>query len=119
MSCSILRANPFLNQRVDKCKALLYIADVIKSFVHKGLENFFKTGSKKGIQPHHASRLRLQLGVLDNAVKPDDVDAPGWALHPLKGDEKGFWAITVNGNWRVVFRFIGKDVELVDYLDYH
>ena len=61
----------------------------------------------------------LQLTALDAATKPSDLGAPGWRLHPLTGELKGFHSITVNGNWRVIFRFVGQDVELVDYLDYH
>jgi toxin HigB-1 len=92
---------------------------VIKSFRHKGLEAFFRRGTKSGIQPHHAAKLRVQLTALNAAAKPGDLSAPGWRLHPLTGSFKGFYSITVNGNWRVVFRFDGVDVELVDYLDYH
>ena len=92
---------------------------MIKSFRHKGLEAFFRRGTKSGIQPHHAAKLRLQLTALDAATKPDDLAAPGWRLHPLTGNLKGHFSITVNGNWRVIFRFDGRDVELVDYLDYH
>lgn len=92
---------------------------MIKSFRHRGLEAFFRRGSKAGIQPHHAVKLRLQLTALDVATKPDDVSAPRWHLLPLSGDLKGFYSIRVNGNWRIIFRFDGPDVELVDYLDYH
>jgi proteic killer suppression protein len=92
---------------------------MIRSFRHKGLEAFFKRGTKAGIQPHHAAKLRLQLTALDAATKPGDLAAPGWRLHPLTGDSKGFFSITVNGNWRVIFRFVEHGVELVDYLDYH
>jgi proteic killer suppression protein len=92
---------------------------VIKSFRHKGLEAFFRRGTKAGIQPHHAAKLRVQLTALNAATKPDDLSAPGWRLHPLTGTFKGFYSITVNGNWRVIFRFDGVNVELVDYLDYH
>jgi proteic killer suppression protein len=66
-----------------------------------------------------AAKLRVQLTALNAAAKPDDLSAPGWRLHPLTGSFKGFYSITVNGNWRVIFRFDGVDVELVDYLDYH
>jgi len=66
-----------------------------------------------------ASKLRLQLTALDAATKPSDLAAPGWRLHSLTGELRGFHSITVNGNWRVIFRFVGQDVELVDYLDYH
>jgi len=92
---------------------------MIKTFRHKGLQRFFETGSKAGIQAAHSARLRLQLAALDQAVKPEDLSAPAWGLHPLKGDLKGHWAITVNGNWRMVFLFDGSDAVLVDYLDYH
>ena len=67
----------------------------------------------------NASKLRLQLTALDAATKPSDLAAPGWRLHSLTGELRGFHSITVNGNWRVIFRFVGQDVELVDYLDYH
>lgn len=92
---------------------------MIKSFRHKGLETYFRSGSKAGIQPHHADRLRVQLTMLDNARKPEDMNAPGWRLHSLSGDLAGHYSITVNGNWRVTFRFEGCDAILVDYQDYH
>jgi proteic killer suppression protein len=92
---------------------------VIRSFRHKGLEAFFRRGTKAGIQPQHASKLRLQLTALDAATRPSDLGAPGWRRHPLTGEFRGFHSITVNGNWRVIFRFVGQNVELVDYLDYH
>lgn len=92
---------------------------MIKSFRHRGLEKFFKTGSKAGIQPKHASKLRLQLFALDNAKHPGDMSAPGWTLHPLAGELKGQWAIAVSGNWRLTFMFEGEDAVLVDYQDYH
>ena len=92
---------------------------MIKSFRQKGLQRFFESGSKAGIQAAHAARLRLQLAALDQAVKPEDLSAPAWGLHHLKGDLKGHWAITVNGNWRMVFTFQGTDAVLVDYRDYY
>lgn len=70
-----------------------YIGEVIKSFLHKGLGAFFRTGSKAGIQPAHATRLRLQLARLDTAVGAEDMDLPGWKLHALKGELKGHWAV--------------------------
>jgi toxin HigB-1 len=92
---------------------------MIKSFRHKGLEGFFRTGSKAGIQPAHASKLRRILAVLDQASRPEQMNLPGFKLHPLGEDLEGFWSVWVNGNWRVIFRFDGEDAELVDYLDYH
>ena len=91
---------------------------MIKSVRHKGLQRFFESGSKSGIQAAHATTLRLQLAALDQAIKPEDLSAPSWALHPLKGDLRGHWSLTVNGNWRMVFAFDGQNVVLVDYLDY-
>jgi proteic killer suppression protein len=92
---------------------------VIRTFRHSGLEKFFRTGSKKGIQPAHARCLRLQLTALEHATAPGDMGAPGWGLHPLKGKREGFWAVEVSGNWRLTFRFEGRDAVAVDYEDYH
>lgn len=92
---------------------------MIRSFRHKGLERFFLEGSKAGIQAVHAPRLRLQLGRLDAAASPGEMNLPGWRLHPLKGPLKGSWAVSVSGNWRLTFTFDGEDAVLVDYVDYH
>ena len=92
---------------------------MIKSLRHRGLQRFFENGSKSGIQAAHANKLRLQLAALDQAKQPQDLSAPAWSLHPLKGEMRGHWAITVNGNWRMVFTFEGNDAVLVDYMDYH
>jgi proteic killer suppression protein len=92
---------------------------MIKSFRHGGIERFFRTGSKAGIQPKHAERLRKQLFALDNATQPQDINAPGWRLHQLRGELAGRWSIDVSGNWRLTFAFEGADAVLVDYQDYH
>ncbi len=92
---------------------------MIKSFLHKGLERFYRTGSKAGIQPRHAGKLRRILIRLEVAAGPDDVDIPGFRLHRLHGDRSGIWSITVQANWRITFRFNGQDVEIVNYEDYH
>jgi proteic killer suppression protein len=93
---------------------------MIKSFKHKGLQNFFETGSAAGIQTTHSTRLRLQLAALNAAKNPDDLKAPpGWRLHPLQGDMKAHCALVVNANWRLTFQFVDEDVELLDYVDYH
>lgn len=92
---------------------------MIKSFAHAGLRRFFETGSKAGIQPHHAQGLRNQLGALDHATRPQDMGVPGWKLHQLGGDKSGHWSVSVNGNWRLTFMFDGIDVIVVDYQDYH
>jgi proteic killer suppression protein len=92
---------------------------VIKGFRHAGLEKFFHSGSKAGIQPKHAGRLGIQLFALNRAKSPKDMDAPGWNLHPLHRELLGHWSIKVNGNWRLTFAFEGEDVILLDYQDYH
>ncbi len=93
--------------------------NVILSFAHKGLERFYRTGSTSGIQAMHAKRLRLILTLLDAAVVVKDMDAPGLRLHRLKGEKKDVWAVTVQANWRVTFRFEGGNAEIVNYEDYH
>ncbi len=92
---------------------------MIRSFIHKGIEAFFATGSRAGIQPVHAPKLRRLLAQLEHATAPSDMNLPGWHLHPLKGELAGHWSVRVNGNWRITFRFVDGDAELVDYLDYH
>lgn len=98
---------------------------MIKSFRHKGLQQFFETGSTAKIQAAHVGKLRRQLLKLDTASNPQDMNVPGWRLHSLSGknskkqDVDCHWSIWVNGNWRLTFIFEGEDAVLVDYLDYH
>ena len=92
---------------------------MIKSFVHKGLRRFYESGKTSGIQSKHERKLRLILSNLDQAEKPEDMDLPGLHLHRLKGQRNTIWSVRVSGNWRVTFRFIGTDVEIVNYEDYH
>ena len=92
---------------------------MIKSFKHKGLEKFFTKGITAGIQAKHMRRLADQLAFLHAARTIDDVDKPGYKLHELKGKLKGYWAITVSGNWRIVFKFEKGDAYVVNYEDYH
>jgi proteic killer suppression protein len=92
---------------------------MIKSFDHKGLEVFFKTGSTKGIQAKHRGRLDRILDRLDAAAEVRDMDAPGYDLHPLKGSLAGHWSVKVSGNWRVTFRIEEGNAYIVNYQDYH
>jgi proteic killer suppression protein len=92
---------------------------VIKSYRHKGLEVFAETGSKKGIQPKHAPRLRRLLTALDVASRAEDMMAPGNNLHPLSGNLTKHWAVKVDGNYRLTFAFEDEDAILLDYQDYH
>ena len=92
---------------------------MIKTFKHKGLQDFFATGSTKGIQAIHANKLNLILTVLNKARKIEHVNIPSFKLHQLKGDMKNLWSVTVQANWQITFKFEDEDVYIVDYQDYH
>jgi len=99
--------------------ATRYNQRMIRSFRHKGVERFFKSGSRAGIQAAHAPCLARQLSALDVATRPEDMNRPGWDWHPLKGALSGHWSVSVNDNWRLTFAFENGDAILVDYQDYH
>ena len=105
-----------LNSNLRKCKVLVIM---IRSFKHKGLEKFFISGSTAGIQTAHKTRIEERLQALHTAFSIEDMNIPGWRLHPLKGDKKGLWAVNVSGNWRIVFEFADGDAYVVNYEDYH
>jgi len=92
---------------------------MIKNFKHKGLEKFFLTGSKAGIQAVHTRKLQLILGRLNASTSPRDMNLPGLYLHELKGDRQGTWSVRVSGNWRVTFKFDQTNAIAVNYEDYH
>lgn len=92
---------------------------MIKSFKHRGLEQFFYTGNKKGIKPEHSERLEKILDRLNAANDIRDMNYPGSNLHKLSGDKKGQYAVKVSGNWRVFFEFFDGDAYVVEYDDYH
>ncbi|GAB6089222.1 type II toxin-antitoxin system RelE/ParE family toxin [Spirochaeta dissipatitropha] len=92
---------------------------MIKSFKHKGLEEFFNYGKKKGINPDHAGKLSRILDRLDASITAQDMTLPGYKLHKLSGNEKDIWSVWVNGNWRITFFFEKGDAYIVDYRDYH
>lgn len=92
---------------------------MLKDFRHKGLKKFYLTGTRAGIQPSHAPRLARQLARLNSSASPMDMNLPGWNLHPLKGDLAEKWAVNVNGNWRLIFKFENGDAFGIDYDDYH
>jgi proteic killer suppression protein len=92
---------------------------MIKSFSHKGLEDFFYDGTKKGIQAKHVKKLADILDRLDAACLIVDMNYLGAQLHSLTGKLAGFWAVKVSGNWRVIFIFEEGDAFKVNYLDYH
>jgi proteic killer suppression protein len=92
---------------------------MIQSFRHKGLRKFYESGSAAGVQPHHVKRLRMLLAALDTAQSIEDMDVPGFRLHPLKGEDRGRWSVWVNGNWRATFEFKDGHAYVLDYEDYH
>lgn len=92
---------------------------MIKTFRHKGIQAFFETGSKTGIQPHHAAKLEKQLLRLNVAKDPSYMALPGWNFHSLTANLAGHYSVSVSGNWRITFAFEGEDAVLVDYQDYH
>jgi toxin HigB-1 len=92
---------------------------VIKSFRHKGLRRLYESGVTSGVRVDHVKRLRMQLAALDTACVIEDVDIPGFRLHPLKGEMRGRWSIAVSGNWRVTFEFREGHAYVLDYEDYH
>lgn len=87
----------------------------IKSFKHRGLENYFYDGTTKGINPKHAEKLDTRLDRLEAATKPEDMNLPGYRLHKLEPKKANRWAINISGAWRVAFEFDGGDTVNVDY----
>jgi proteic killer suppression protein len=92
---------------------------MIRSIRHKGLKRLHEEDDRRGVFAEHAGKLRDILARLDAARTMSDMDMPGFRLHTLKGEFKGFWAVTVRANWRVIFRFVDPDAFDVDYVDYH
>ena len=92
---------------------------MILGFHHRGLERLFEKGDRRRISPTLITKVERVLGRLDQAATPEDMNLPGLGLHPLKGDRAGYWAVAVSANWRVVFRFDGRDIRDVDLIDYH
>ena len=92
---------------------------MIRSFKHRGLKRLYERDDRSGIRPDFVDTVQEILTVLDEATTGQQLDLPGYRLHPLKGDRKGFWSVTVRANWRVVFRFIGMDAFDVELIDYH
>ncbi len=101
------------------CNIMCYALRVIRTFRHRGIQKFFEEGSKAGIQPKHAARLRILLTTLNLASTPLEMNRAGWDWHPLKRELKGHWSVSVIGNWRLTFAFEDEDAILVNYLDYH
>ena len=92
----------------------------IAGFRHKGLRGLFEYDDTSGVEAQLAKKLKRMLAAIDKATAIDELETlPGWRLHPLKGDLKGFWSLTVSGNWRLVFRFEDGHAIDIDLIDYH
>jgi proteic killer suppression protein len=92
---------------------------MVRSFQHRGLKRLFERDDRSGIRPDLVDTVQEILTVLDDAVTPQELNLPGYRLHPLKGELKGFWSVTVRANWRIIFRFGGTDAFDVELIDYH
>lgn len=92
---------------------------MIKSFIHKGLQQFYENGTTKGIQFEHLKKIKMRLVALDTSFSIEDLRLPGFNLHQLKGERSEIYSIKVSGNWRITFRFEDGDVYIVNYEDYH
>ena len=92
---------------------------MILRFRHKGLERLFTSGETRGVNAQYAQRVRRMLLVLNNSKTPQGMNMPGFRLHPLKGELQGYWAVSVSGNWRLIFRFEDENATDVDLIDYH
>ncbi|MDH5509363.1 MAG: type II toxin-antitoxin system RelE/ParE family toxin [Nitrospinota bacterium] len=92
---------------------------MIRTFKHRGLKRLYERGDQGQVSSEHLSRIEDIIARLDIAVAPSDLDLPGYGLHPLKGKLKGFWAVKVSGNWRIIFRFKDGDAFDVNLIDYH
>jgi len=103
---------------VARC-ATRHSRPMIKSFRHNGLRKFFETGSTSGIQASHAKRLQMQLAALGTAQAVENMDIPGFRLHPLEARMRGRWPVSINGNWRMTFEFQDGNAYILDYEDYH
>ena len=96
-----------------------YTLRMIRTWKHKGLKRFYEMGSTSGVQAKHKMRLKIILQRLEAATCAEDLNLPGMRFHKLKGKYKNYYSVTVNGNWRIIYKFEDKHAILVDYLDYH
>jgi toxin HigB-1 len=92
---------------------------MIRGFRHRGLKRLFERGETGQVSADALEKIENILAVLDRAGRPEDLDLPGFRLHPLKGEWRGYWSVTVRANWRITWRFVGIDVVDVDLIDYH
>ena len=111
--------SPVVGGVIDSCTGTRYNHIMIRSFRHRGLRRLYERGDPSRIAADQLDRVTLALADLDAASRPSDLDLPGYRLHPLRGDRRGLWSISISGNWRITFRFEAGDVYDVDLVDYH
>lgn len=92
---------------------------MIRHFRHRGLKRLYEKDDRREVSPQQADKIARILARLDGATRPQQLDLPGFRLHPLKGALAGYWSITVSANWRIIFRFEGANATEVDLVDYH
>ena len=92
---------------------------MIRHFRHRGLKRLYENDDRREVNPQHSDKIARMLARLDVATRPQELNVPGFRLHPLKGDLAGYWSITVSANWRIIFRFEKSDATDVDLVDYH
>lgn len=92
---------------------------MIRTFKHRGLKRLYESDNSRGVLSQYVPKIRRIIFALDNATDIKDMDLPGFRIHPLSGNLKEFWSVTVSGNWRIIFRFKNSDVFDVDLVDYH
>jgi toxin HigB-1 len=92
---------------------------MILRFRHRGLRRLYADDDRRGLKAEHVDKIARVLAVLNRAARPEDMNLPGFRLHPLKGEFVGFWSVTVSANWRIIFRFEDGNATDVDMVDYH
>ena len=92
---------------------------MIVGFRHRGLRRLFENDDRRGLNPEHVDKIARVLAQLNRSSRPEEMDLPGFRLHPLKGELAGFWSVTIRANWRIIFRFEDRDATDLDFLDYH
>ena len=107
------------DESIDSCTGTRYNQFMIRSFRHRGLRRLYERDDPSRLATEQLDRITLALADLDVADKPSDLDLPGYRLHPLRGDRRGLWSISISSNWRITFRFEDGDAYDVDLVDYH
>jgi len=117
--CAANGSAPAVKHRLTNGKRCFTVQSLVGSFKHRGLKRLYERGDPSGIRPDLLEAVEDILGRLDRATTPQALNLPGYRLHPLKGDLRGFWSVAVRANWRIIFRFDGEDAIDIELVDYH